>query len=373
MFNEILHFIQLYWLNFLIGILGIITGVIFVLSIIKTDSKAINMDIKKERSIFSKIAISIIFFIMLLFSITSFFAGSSRLTISNGIIYILGLMIFLIISDSIETFSIGNLITLKKEVENKKEEVKKLTSENSELRTQIVSIMSASITNQNRNQVFFGIGETWLKNARVEQTTSDDTNDDEQIEIETTEDDTSNSNHSSTHMTAYSRRRFLGKIEENIINKFIVKNEIEPSSVQQSVKISEHFTYSDPIMESKLIFDAYIKRPLDELFIEAIMGTPHINLIYRLYYMISAIIQYAQINNKAARLVLLVPIFPNEWMSKITPPRNQMRDIERLENTFQPAIKNGFLEIKRIEFSEDECKEIEHSIQQEPNVSGSNI
>ena len=98
MFNEILYFFQLYWLNFLIGILGIITGVIFILSIIKTDSKAIKMDMKKERSTFSKIAISIIFFVMLLFSVTSFFAGSSRLTISNGIIYILGLMIFLIIN-----------------------------------------------------------------------------------------------------------------------------------------------------------------------------------------------------------------------------------------------------------------------------------
>ena len=368
MFNEILYFFQLYWLNFLIGILGIITGVIFILSIIKTDSKAIKMDIKKERSTFSKIAISIIFFVMLLFSATSFFAGSSRLTISNGIIYILGLMIFLIISDSIETFSIGNLITLKKEVENKKEEVKKLTSENSELRTQIVSIMSASITNQNRNQVFLGIGETWLKNARVEQTTSDDTTDDttdeEQAVIENSENDNTNLNQSSTHMPPHNRSMFFRLSEEMLINKFTDKNEIDPNSVQQRVKISEHFTYSDPIMESKLVFDAYIKRPLDELFIETTQGTPHVHLIYRIYYMISAIIQYAQINNKAARLVILVPIFPDEWVSKITPHRNQIRDMERLENTFQPAIKNGFLEIKRIEFNENDCKEIEQSIQQ---------
>ena len=364
MFNEILYFLQLYWLNFLIGILGIITGVIFILSIIKTDSKAIKMDMKKERSTFSKIAISIIFFVMLLFSVTSFFASSSRLTISNGIIYILGLMIFLIISDSIETFSIGNLITLKKEVENKKEEVKKLTSENSELRTQIVSIMSASITNQNRNQVFLGIGETWLKNARVEQTTSDDTTDEEQVAIENAESDNTNSNQSSTHMSPYNKSMFFRMSEEMLINKFTAKNEIDPKTVQQRVRISEHFTYSDPIMESKLVFDAYIKRPLDELFIETTQGTPHVHLIYRIYYMISAIIQYAQINNKAARLVILVPVFPDEWMSKITPHRNQIRDIERLENTFQPAIKNGFLEIKRIEFNEKDCNEIEQSIQQ---------
>ena len=45
-------------------------------------------------------------------------------------------------------------------------QVEKLTNDNSELRTQMVSVMSASITNQNRNQVFLGIGEAWLKNAK---------------------------------------------------------------------------------------------------------------------------------------------------------------------------------------------------------------
>lgn len=117
-------------------------------------------------------------------------------------------------------------------------------------------------------------------------------------------------------------------------------------------------------MESKLIYDAYLKRPLDELFIETVSSTPSPSINYRLYYMISMVVQYAQINNKSAKFILLVPQYPTMWAERILPHRKQEKDLERLQNTFQPAIKNGFLEVKIIEISDEDCQEVETQITQ---------
>ena len=45
--------------------------------------------------------------------------------------------------------------------------------------------------------------------------------------------------------------------------------------------------------------------------------------------MISIIIQYEQVNNISAKLILLIPIFPENVILKIYPHRNQTREMER--------------------------------------------
>lgn len=352
------------WLSIIVGVICLFLGA--AVAVLFYRSKRKPKEESKKRSLFSKIAIFVVFFIMTIFALFSFFGYDRGFAISNGIVYILGLMIFLLISDSIETFSIGNLITLNKKVKDKEKEVEKLSVENNELRTQIVSIAAASITNTNNsnNQMNVNFGEA-LRGVSVESAIEGD-REEAYTNHEAEEPATPPKNAENQNgFSGYERSFFVRMVEKRIIEKFALKNDIDTQLIQMGVKFSEQFTYGDPIMESKTVFSAYLKRPLDELFIETIHLSASVIMNFRLYYMISMVVHYAQINNKSAKLVLLIPNYPNEWAEKLFPYRNPQRDLERLQNTFQPAIKNGFLEIKVMEFNETECQEIESKIKTE--------
>lgn len=358
--SGVADFFVKYWPYFVVGAAGVVTGIIFTV-VTKALTNKKQWEGKKERSLFAKVAIVVLFSLMAVLTIISFLVSEEKFVITNGIVYILGLMILLLISDSVETFSLGSLLTLKKEVKSKEEEVEKLTNDNSELRAQMVSVMSASITNQNRNQVFLGIGEAWLKNVKVEQVTKDDSENNSPKESEE-EKQPQNSDSGSTRTEAMiERHEFHRFLEKDIIQKFAAKNEIDSTMVQCDVKFSEQLSDGDPIMNQTQLFDAYLKRPLEELFIEVVNGIQSGSMYYRIYYMTSLVLRYAQINNKSAKLILLMPKFDRDWLLEFygaMRANREDREIERFQRIFQPAIKNGFLEMKFIEYSEDECNNI---------------
>ena len=359
MFGTLLSFLKSNWTTVIVAALCLMIGSVITFFVMRsTRNEALNQD--KNRSRFSKIAIIVLFSIMTLFALFSFFGNKYGYSISTGIVYIFALMIFLLISDSVETFSLGNLLTLSKKVKEKEKEVDKLSSENNQLRTQIVSIATASISNNNHNQVIIDLSKA-LKGVNIESAVEGDR---EKIEInqEAADNNEALSHSEKRYFSGYNRNLFVRITEKKAIEKFAVINGIDFSSIQTNAKFSEQFTYGNPIMEDRLVYDAYLKRPLDELFIESVHLTASIVMNYRLYYMISMVVQYAQINNKSAKMILLVPNYPEKWAERVLPNRNQQKDLERLKTIFQPAIRNGFLEIKEINFSAQECLEIEKEI-----------
>ena len=322
----------------------------------------------------SKIAMVFLFAIMAVIALVAFFVGEPKYSISGGIICILGLMLFVVFSDSIEDFSIANLITLKKEIKAKDNEVSKLSSENTELRTQLTSIVSASIHNQNLNNVVLGFGDSFLKYARVEQVKEeeDETAGSTSVASSTDTDLNNPTNNESSERpsSSFLRSQFFRYAEPLILSKYAALKEIPNEQVQKHVRFANYLDTKDPIMEHRAIFDAYIKRPLEEVFIESAYLNAHVNAYYRWYYMISLILQYAKTNQKSAKLVLLTPRLPPSIEAQFfSGPlrRNLERDIERVRNNFQPAIQNGFLEIVVIDFTEDECSTIINTLLEKPS------
>ena len=366
--NILLNFIKEYWLEFLVGFIGIILGV-FVIILAKRLINHIKSKSSRERKTihFPKVAMWLLFVIMATIVLVSFFVGDPKFSISAGIICVLGLMVFVIFSDSIEDFSIANIVTLKKEVKDKKEQVSKLSSENSELRTQLTSIVSASIHNQNLNNVVLGIGDSFLKYAQVEQATREEVNKSSADEHSAQEhDETSTEDMQKIRKASFLRSRFYAKADQKMLDKFAFINELPPENMQHNVRFAKYLDANDEIMEYRAIFDGYIKRPFEEIFIECSHGIVSIHTYYRFYYMISLILQYARSNKKSAKLVLLVPNIPNEILSQyfnFGHTYSQEKELERLRDNFQPAIQNGFLELVTIDFTEEECISIINSIQ----------
>ena len=320
---------------------------------------------EKKRHWTSIAIIVILSLAMILTAVLSFFKGSTPYTISDGIVYIFGLVVVILISDSIETFSFGNLITLKKKVQEKETEVSKLSSENAELRNHITTIYSASIHNKNQNAMIIGSDDALRAIFKVEQATEEDSKnakaaEQEMIEAQANQQPLAERPH--TSISSSDRRRITERLGKAAIDKFISNNDINPLSILHEVKFSEQFIGCDPIMERLMVFDAYIKRPVDETFIELLVNPASPTFDYRLYYMISKIYHYATANKTVAKLLLIVPKLPeafySEYIGTSATHRNVEANIMRLKKYFSPAIKNNLLEVVEIALSEQECQSI---------------
>ncbi len=89
----ITDFFVKYWSYFAVGAAGLLTGIILtIVTRAITDKK--QDENKKTRSLFAKIAIVILFSLMAVLTVISFLGSAEKYVITNGIVYILGLMIF---------------------------------------------------------------------------------------------------------------------------------------------------------------------------------------------------------------------------------------------------------------------------------------
>lgn len=162
------------------------------------------------------------------------------------------------------------------------------------------------------------------------------------------------------------RRKLPARIEDYAIEKFVSKNNISTSDLQKEVKLSAKFINSDPIMIRNVIFDAYAKRPLGDIFIESALPSPRLVTDERMYYMLAKVQQYALASRTEAKLMLIIPQLPQKTVDNesyhIYGNRAPERIIRLLKERFEPAIRNGLLEIALIEITEDELSKLNSEV-----------
>ena len=311
---------------------------------------------EKKTNKFSRGLIIILIVFIAALVIFSFVLGESRFSLTNEIIVLILLLVVLALSEVFDNFSIGNLITAKKEKHEKEIELKEAKTENKELRTQLISIVSNSITNRNMN--IFGLSkDDWVQMAGVEQA--------ESSAVEEKKEEDLSADNKSFIDDPQKRRRMFSKIENLALDRFCSEHKIPILSVVRKVKFSNEFIGIDPIMDRNAIFDAYYKSVQEELFIEIkINFTPVSMNMYNLYYLLSKIYYYRKANQLHAKMVLIIPELPesyrkDRWFSDIS------KVISNLQETFAPAIKNNLLEIVPIEITKSDLDVINKEIKQE--------
>lgn len=311
---------------------------------------------EKKTNWFSRMLIIILIIFIATLVIVSFILGEPKFSLTNEIILLILLLIILALSEIFDNFSIGNLITAKKEKNKKEIELKEAKNENKELRTQLISIASNSINNRNMN--IFGLSkDDVVQIAGVEQAEST------AVE-EKKEEDLATDNKSSSD-DIKKRRRMLPKIEKLVLERFCADHKIPTLSVVREVKFSNEFIGIDPIMDRNAIFDAYYKSVQEELFIEIKINFTPLSMnmyMYNLYYLLSKVYYYRKANQLHAKVALIVPNFPksywknqeNHYASKI---------ITNFKETFAPAIKNNLLEIIQIEITQKDLNLINKELE----------
>lgn len=74
--------------------------------------------------------------------------------IKSGVFFLLSLVLVLVLAESFDNFSIGQIISIKRDVKLKQEENKKLEQKNSELITHLISITNTQTQKQQSTNVF---------------------------------------------------------------------------------------------------------------------------------------------------------------------------------------------------------------------------
>lgn len=303
------------------------------------------------------IFIGLLSLIMLSMAVVSFLCGEPPYKISTSIIYIFVIIAVLLVFDSVENLSIGNVFTLKNKVKEKEKEITKLNEENLQLRNQFISVMKNTFNSNASSQIYIGDSSGFI----VQKAENEDKEKDNELTEEIIESTDSPITHKSTNQI--NRIKFRRLIEENLLNRFIKENDISEYIIQKEIKITSLVSGTDPIIEKDMVFDAYLKRPIDELFIEvSTINNPHSIMDFRLYFMISRVYHYSRANKVKAKTILIVPKYTQEYIDSC--PEwlrfsNPSRLVERLKDMYMPAIKNDLLEVVEVDLSTDDMRSIE--------------
>lgn len=305
---------------------------------------------------FFYIFLSILSVVMIAMAIVSFIHGEPKYAISNGIIFVFALIAILLVFDSIESLNVGNVLSLKTKVKEKEKEVDKLNAENTQLRNQFISVMTTTMNKQN---VYVGYSKDYI----VEKAEKKDS-EEEETPTRETEHTAPSASVSDGRTYSYQKRRAIhNRLEELLFSRFKNENAIAEANIRRDVKITNIGVSSDPIIEKDVIYDAYVKRPMDELFIEISANmSSRILFDFRLYFMISRVFYYSQANKVKAKMILVLPKFSDAYIQKNTELMRAYdlnRAVPKIKEIYEPAIQNDLLEIVEIDISDDEIKQIE--------------
>lgn len=309
----------------------------------------------KKKTVFSRVLIVLLMAFIVALLIASFTLGESRFLITNETILLVLLLILLALSEVFDSFSIGDLITVKKEKHEKEIELKESKTENKELRTQLMNIVSNTIANRNMNVIGF-TKNGWMQLGAVEQA--------EESAVEEKKEEDFEAGTKSSADDFRKRRKIMSNIEELAFKRFCLQYKIPALSVVRDVKFSDEFIGIDPIMDRNAVFDGYYKSLQEELFVEIkFAGTVSGMNLYNLYYLLSKIYYYSKANQLRAKMVLIIPNLPESYPNlPESYGRNRLpynaRQVANIQKYFAPAIKSDLLEIANIEITEQDLEAI---------------
>lgn len=270
-----------------------------------------------------------------------FFYVDPKAEISAGLLVILAFILVLVLSELFDNFSIGQLVTVSRELKRKEQEAKSLKDENSELRGHIVAISTTISQKQNSTNIV-GLPANVADLLTVRKAAP------EEIETKRIEEHPSTS--TSPETVARPERSFdRARAEDLAIKKFVAGNNLQAFNVIREAKLSTQFSGIDPITDTTPIFDGYLNTTDSEVFLE-VRPASYASMMFRdrLYVMLTKLYHYRTIKKANVYLALLLLDVP-EYASRPT-----SLYIDRLQREFGPAIASGLLRIHQTEFSAEE-------------------
>lgn len=262
--------------------------------------------------------------------------------LSPGVIVVIALVVVLVLSESFDSFSIGKLLSLSREVEKKKIEVAEVKRENLELRGQIIAIATNVSQHQSSTNIV-GFPDTLARMFSVSPAPEEEVRE-KQAEDQPTR--------QALGIERPARRINPRRLEEKAISRFLELNNLQQFPMVREAKLMAQMEVADPISTSGPIFDGYLNTLDAEIFVEVkqVGGYGLMMFRERLYMMLSKLYHYRLLKKSHVYLTLVLTTLPDD--------EARPSSVNRILSEFQPAITNGLLKIIEINFTNVEAAEL---------------
>jgi hypothetical protein len=260
--------------------------------------------------------------------------------ISGELVTVLLIILVLVLSESFDNFSVGQLLQVNRKLEEKSQINKELKSENTDLRNQLINI-SANFSQRQSSTNIIGMPNI----ADLFMVQKADAN-----EVTAVKEDES-ATPQKPPRAAPNKTLNMSEVEKYAIQHFVKANKLEQFSLINDAKLSTHFFGIDPIAITTPIFDGYINTSESEIFIEVRpFHTAQMMYRDRLYLMLTKLMHYkeAKKTNVYLNLIMVkIPGYDGMFSTSAT-------DVFRRD--FEPAITSGLLRLIVLEPSAEEAQ-----------------
>lgn len=291
-------------------------------------------------------------------SFFNFFLRDPQFEISAGLLALIALIVLLSLSEIFDHLTFGTILSLQRKVTEEKTSKESLREDNRELRSQLVTLV-ANIQQSQVNNTFNAPPEAWAKLLGVVPSPEPAVKEEAEAQVATP---TVAQTEPPDIARQSSRQRFDRQraAESVAIRKYLDSMQVPQSERLLNAEFSSSFQNIDPVMDRRIVFDAYVKADARERFVEAMRGrsTPMI-FADRLYVMLTKIWLYRQAKKVQAELILLLVDAEDDDLSE------RPRSTNRLIEYFQPAIANDILRVETMTITAAEI-DIEMSGNQRP-------
>ena len=242
-------------------------------------------------------------------------------------------MVVLVLSESFDNFSIGQILNVRRELYVKTEENRTLRSENEVLRKNIINLSATFFKNQTNSSIVISNGNGMLGgNLPVQLADEHDVRERNKQE--------ENIYKKEKYSVSLEEKR---KIEDASLDFFVEKNNLNMASVIKDAKFMKNYIEGDPIANFNHVFDAFVRTKDEEMFVDARYIRHPFSLIVmrdRIYAILSRIYIYKLMSKMNAKLVLIFIL--DESVDK----NDSAKRFDDFKRYFYPAIANGFLNIE---------------------------
>ena len=226
-------------------------------------------------------------------SFINFFWRDPPFEISAGLLALIALIVLLSVSEVFDHLTFGTILSLKRKVEEEKSSKESLREDNRELRSQLVTLVT-NIQQSQVNNTFNAPPEAWAKLLGVVPSS----------EPAIAEEAEANVPHPTvTQAGAVDAARLSSRLrferqraaEAIAIRKYLDSMQVPQSERLLNAEFSSSFQNIDPIMDRRIVFDAYVRVDVRERFVEAVRGRNSTSMFAdRLYVMLTKIWLYRQ-------------------------------------------------------------------------------
>jgi hypothetical protein len=291
--------------------------------------------------------------------IESFFKASPAFAISAGILIVLALMTVLVLSEAFNSFSIGKLLTLSREVSKTSQEKQELKTDNTELRKALVQL-AVNVHQSQVNATINTSGVDLLKALGVVKADKPDEDLEQEAKSSPVAEAPALAQDRESRMQSFRIRRLA---DDLALEKYIDANALPRIDVERKIQFSSSFENLDPIMERRVTFDGYMRSANKEYFFEVRNEVTITPMFWdRLYVMLSKILFYREAKKVPTELILILSKLPTQEAEY------ESRNLERFMQAFQPAIAGGLLRVERIEISPSELEALSAKALTEQNA-----